>query len=103
MDEKVVDYIVDIVRATRDPGGVGLGELEPLIEFGGIAARDDRAGAGVAGPRLPARPRLVTPEDVKALAPDVLRHRIVLTYEAEAEDVTATSVVTKVLGALRVP
>ena len=103
MDQKVVDYIVDLVRATRDPGLVGLTDLKPLIAFGGsprasiALAQSSRAHAFL-------RDRAyVTPEDVRALAPDVLRHRIVLTFEAEAEDVTTDDVVSRILGAVRVP
>ena len=103
MDQKVVDYIVDLVRATRDPGSVGLTELKPLIAFGGCPARLDRAGAGRPSACLPSRPGLRGPRGRRALAPDVLRHRIVLTFEAEAEDMDSDTVVTKVLGALRVP
>jgi MoxR-like ATPase len=103
MDQKVVDYIVDLVRATRDPGSVGLLELRPLIAFGGsprasiALAQASRAHAFLRGRAY------VVPEDVRALAPDVLRHRIVLTFEAEAEDLTTDDVVAKVLGAVRVP
>jgi len=103
MDQKVVDYIVDLVRATRDPGSVGLAELKPLIAFGG-SPRASIALAQAARAHAFLRGRAyVVPEDVRALAPDVLRHRIVLTFEAEAEDVDSDDVVTKVLGALRVP
>jgi MoxR-like ATPase len=103
MDQKVVDYIVDLVRATRDPGSVGLLELKPLIAFGGSPrASIALAQAGLANAFLRGR-AYVVPEDIRALAPDVLRHRIVLTFEAEAEDLTTDDVVAKVLGAVRVP
>ena len=103
MDQKVVDYIVDLVRATRDPGLVGLNDLKPLVAFGG-SPRASIALAQAARAHAFLRDRAyVIPEDVRALAPDVLRHRIVLTFEAEAEDVTTDDVVTRVLGALRVP
>jgi MoxR-like ATPase len=103
MDQKVVDYIVDLVRATRDPGLVGLTDLKPLIAFGG-SPRASIALAQAARAHAFLRDRAyVTPEDVRALAPDVLRHRIVLTFEAEAEDVTTDDVVSRVLGAVRVP
>ena len=103
MDQKVVDYIVDLVRATRDPGLVGLTDLKPLIAFGG-SPRASIALAQSARAHAFLRDRAyVTPEDVRALAPDVLRHRIVLTFEAEAEDVTTDDVVTRILGAVRVP
>jgi MoxR-like ATPase len=103
MDQKVVDYIVDLVRATRDPGLVGLNDIKPLVAFGG-SPRASIALAQAARAHAFLRDRAyVVPEDVRALAPDVLRHRIVLTFEAEAEDVTTDDVVTRVLGALRVP
>ncbi len=103
MDQKVVDYIVDLVRATRDPGLVGLNDIKPLVAFGG-SPRASIALAQAARAHAFLRERTyVTPEDVRALAPDVLRHRIVLTFEAEAEDVSTDDVVTRVLGALRVP
>jgi MoxR-like ATPase len=103
MDQKVVDYIVDLVRATRDPGLVGLTDLKPLVAFGG-SPRASIALAQAARAHAFLRDRAyVTPEDVRALAPDVLRHRIVLTFEAEAEDVTTDDVVSRVLGAVRVP
>ncbi len=103
MDQKVVDYIVDLVRATRDPGLVGLTDLKPLVAFGG-SPRASIALAQAARAHAFLRERAyVIPEDVRALAPDVLRHRIVLTFEAEAEDVTTDEVVARVLGAVRVP
>ena len=103
MDQKVVDYIVDLVRATREPASVGLLDLKPLIAFGGSPrASIALAQAGRAHAFLRGR-NYVVPEDVRALAPDVLRHRIVLTFEAEAEDVTTDDVVSRVLGAVKVP
>ena len=103
MDQKVVDYIVDLVRATRDPGLVGLNDIKPLVAFGG-SPRASIALAQAARAHAFLRERsYVIPEDVRALAPDVLRHRIVLTFEAEAEDVSTDDVVIRVLGALRVP
>jgi MoxR-like ATPase len=103
MDQKVVDYIVDLIRATRDPGLVGLNDLKPLVAFG-ASPRASIALAQAARAHAFLRERAyVVPEDVRALAPDVLRHRIVLTFEAEAEDVSTDDVVTRVLGALKVP
>jgi MoxR-like ATPase len=103
MDQKVVDYIVDLVRATRDPGSVGLQELKPLVAFGGSPrASISLAQAARAHAFLRGR-SYVVPEDVRALAPDVLRHRIVLTFEAEAEDLTTDDVVAKVIGAVGMP
>jgi MoxR-like ATPase len=103
MDQKVVDYIVDLVRATREPGAVGLADLRPLIAFGG-SPRASIALAQAARAHAFLRGRAyVVPEDVRALAPDVLRHRVVLTFEAEAEDVTTDDVVSRVLAAVRIP
>ena len=103
LDQKVVDYIVDLVRATREPATVGLAGLKPLIDFG-ASPRATLALASAARAHAFLRGRAyVIPEDVRALAPDVLRHRIVLTFEAEAENVTSDDVVTRVLGAVKVP
>ena len=102
-DQKVLDYVVDVVRATRDPGSIGLSELKPLIAFGAsprasiALAQAARAHAFIRGRSY------VVPEDVRALAPDVLRHRLVLTFEAEAEDVDADVVIQRVLAAVPVP
>jgi MoxR-like ATPase len=103
MDQKVVDYIVDVVRATREPQAVGLPELKPLIAFGAsprasiYLAQAARAHAYLRGRAY------VVPEDVQAMAFDVLRHRVLLTFEAEAEDMDADRVITKILEAVGVP
>ena len=103
LDPRLVDYIVDLVRATREPGAVGLGSLAPLIAFGASPrASIALAQAGRACAFLQGRNHVV-PEDLRALAPDVLRHRLVLTFEAEAEEVTADSVIAQLLGAVKVP
>ena len=103
MDQKVVDYIVDLVRATREPAGVGLKELQPLVAYGGSPrASISLAQAARAHAFLRGR-GYVVPEDVRALAPEVLRHRIVLTFEAEAESLTTDDVVSRVLEAVKVP
>jgi MoxR-like ATPase len=103
MDQKVVDYIVDLVRATREPAGVGLKELQPLVAFGG-SPRASIALAQAARAHAFLRGRgYVVPEDVRALAPEVLRHRIVLTFEAEAESLSTDDVVSRVLDAVKVP
>ena len=103
MDQKVLDYIVDVVRGTREPAAVGLPELKPLIAFGAsprasiYLAQAARAHAYLRGRAY------VVPEDVKAIAFDVLRHRVLLTFEAEAEDIDADRVVGKILEAVAVP
>jgi len=102
-DQKVLDYLVDVVRATREPGAVGLAELKPLIAWG-ASPRASIALAQAARAHAFLRGRsYVVPEDVRALAPDVLRHRVVLTFEAEAEDVDADVVIQRVLAAVPVP
>ena len=103
IDERVVDYIVSIVHATRKPDQAGLAELKPLIEFGAspratlALAQGSRAHAFLRGRAF------VIPDDVKAIAPDVLRHRVLRTYEAEAEEVTSDEIVGRILEAIPVP
>lgn len=103
LDDTVGDYILDVVSATREPRKFGLGELEPLIEFG-ASPRATIALAVCARAHAFLRGRsYVTPDDVKAIGPDVLRHRVVTTYEAEAEEVTPDEIVRRVFEAVRVP
>jgi len=103
IDQKVVDYIVDLVRATRDPSAVGLSSLKPLVAFG-ASPRASLALASAARAQAFLRGRnYVVPEDVKALAPDVLRHRMVLTFEAEAEEMDSDDIIARVLEAVPVP
>ena len=103
MDDRIVDYIVDIVHATRSPAEAGLKDLAPLIEFGAspratiALAQASRAHAFLRGRSF------VTPDDVKAIAPDVLRHRVLTTFEAEAEEVTSDDIVRRVLAAIESP
>jgi MoxR-like ATPase len=103
LDPRLADYIVDLVRATREPAAVGLAELAPLIGFGASPrASIALAQAGRAYAFLQGRD-FVMPEDLRALAPDVLRHRLVLTFEAEAEEISADGIIQQVLGAVKVP
>ena len=103
MDERIVDYIVDVVHASRVPAEAGLKDLAPLIEFGAspratiALAQASRAHAFLRGRTY------VTPDDVKAIAPDVLRHRVLTTYEAEAEEVTSDDIVRKILDTVEAP
>jgi len=103
LDEKVGDYILDIVGATRDPRGVGLEELVPLIEFGASPRATIALGTCARAHAWLRGRDYVTPEDVKAMAPDVLRHRVITTYEAEAEQVTSDDVVTRLLEHVGTP
>jgi MoxR-like ATPase len=103
LDEKVGDYILDIVGATRDPGSVGLPDLVPLIEFGASPRATIALGTTARAHAWLRGRNYATPEDVKAMAPDVLRHRVITTYEAEAEQVTSDDVVTRVLDKVGTP
>jgi MoxR-like ATPase len=103
MDDRVKDYIVDVVFATREPAQRGMKDLASLIEYGG-SPRASIALALAARAHAFLRHRgYVTPEDVKAIGPDVLRHRVVLTYEAEAEEVTSEQIVRRVFEVVEVP
>jgi len=112
MDEKILEYILDIVIATRPrhhaelssrQNGVKLGDLAELVQFGaspraGIALALAAKGAAFLEGRA-----YVIPQDVKALAPDVLRHRLILSYEAEAEGLDADNIIERILNELRTP
>jgi MoxR-like ATPase len=103
LDEKISDYILDLVAATRHPREHGLAELAPLIEFG-ASPRATIALAVCARAHAYLRGRnYVSPEDVKAVGLDVLRHRVLTTYEAEAENVTSDDLVRRVFEAVAVP
>lgn len=103
MDEKVESYILDIVFATRSPEKYRLEKLKPLIAYGGSPrASINLALAGKAQAFLNKR-GYVVPEDIRSISKDVLRHRIGLTYEAEAENVNVENVVDDVLRAIQVP
>jgi MoxR-like ATPase len=103
MDEKIEDYIVSIVHATREPAEYGLGGLVPLIQYGAsprasiYLALCSRALAYMQGRGY------VLPDDVKAMGPDVLRHRIITSFEAEAEEVSSDDIVQRVFAAVEVP
>ncbi len=103
MDDRIKDYIVSLVFATRDPRGHGLADLAPLVEFGASPRATLFLALAARAHAFLRRKAYVTPEDVKAVAYDVLRHRITLTYEAEAEEVTAEKVVSRVLDRVEVP
>ena len=103
MDDKVENYILDIVFATRNPEKYKLEKLKPLIAYGGSPrASINLALASKAHAFLNKR-GYVIPEDVRSIANDVLRHRVGLTYEAEAENVTAENVVEDILRVIQVP
>jgi MoxR-like ATPase len=101
--EKVKDYIVDVVFATREPQKHGLKDLAPLIEFGASPRASIALNLAARAHAFLRHRGYVTPEDVKAIGTDVLRHRVVLTYEADAEEVTSEQVVRRVFEVVEVP
>lgn len=103
VDDKVKDYIVDVIQATRYPSRAGLEDLDQLIEFGCSPRGSISLLKASKAHAFLRRRGYVTPEDVKAVGMDVLRHRVVLTYEAEAEELTAEDVVQRVLDHVEVP
>lgn len=103
VDGKIKDYVLDLVLATRDPAGYGMPDLKPLIAFGA----SPRAGlsmvtAARANAFLEGR-GFVTPDDIKEVCRDVLRHRVLVTYEAEAENVTSDDIIRRILDFTAVP
>ncbi|HOZ08270.1 MAG TPA: MoxR family ATPase [candidate division Zixibacteria bacterium] len=103
VDDKVKDYIVNIIFATREPQKYGLGELKDLIAFGASPRATIYLNLAAKAHAFLRGRGYITPEDIKAIGHDVLRHRVLLTYEAEAEEVTSDDVVTKVFDAVEVP
>jgi len=103
VDDKVKDYIVNIVLATRDPEKYGLAEIKDLIAFGASPRATIYLNLAAKAHAFMRGRGYITPEDIKAIGPDVLRHRILLTYEAEAEEVTCDDIVRKVFDAIEVP
>lgn len=103
MDEKIERYIVDIVFATRQPDEYGLNDLKPLIAFGASPRASINLKTAAKAHAFLRRRGYVTPEDVKAIGMDVLRHRVIVTYEAEAEEVESEDVVRQILNQVEVP
>jgi MoxR-like ATPase len=103
IDEKIRDYIVNIVHATRDPKSYGLPELADFIEYGASPRASIYLNLAARAHAFLRRRGYVTPEDIKAIGVDVLRHRVILTYEAEAEEMTSEQVVRKLFEHIEVP
>lgn len=103
MDEKIEQYILDIVFASRNPEDYGLEKLKPLIAFGGSPRASINLALAAKGYAFIKRRGYVIPEDVRAVCKDVMRHRIGLTYEAEAENVTSEDIVNEILNSVEVP
>ncbi len=103
MDEKIERYIVDIIFATRSPQDYKLDKLQSLISYGGSPRATISLAKAAKAYAFIKRRGYVIPEDVRAVAYDVLRHRVGLTYEAEAENITSEDVITEILNAVEVP
>lgn len=103
IDEKIEQYIADIVFASRYPEKYGLGELKDMITFGGSPRASISLAKAARAYAFIKRRGYVVPEDVRAVAHDVLRHRIGLSYEAEASNITSEEIVSKIINKVEVP
>jgi MoxR-like ATPase len=103
LDPKISAYIIELVFCTREPETHGLEELKPMIQFGASPRATIALTLAAKAWAFLAGRGYVTPQDVKSIAPDILRHRIILTYEAEAEEWTTESVVRRILETVPVP
>ncbi len=103
MDEKIEQYIVDIVFATRSPKDYDMAEYENLIEFGGSPRASINLALAAKAYAFIKRRGYVIPEDVRAICHDVLRHRIGISYEAEAENITTEDIINNILNKVEVP
>ena len=103
VDGRVKDYIVDIVFATREPASYGLSDIVPFLRYGASPRATIALTLAARANAYLNRRGFVTPHDVKCVAPDVLRHRVITSFEADAEEVTTENIVSRVLGKLPVP
>lgn len=103
LDEKIEQYIVDIVYATRTPKDYGLGNFADLIDFGGSPRASISLAKAAKAYAFIKRRGYVIPEDVRAVCKDVMRHRIGLSYEAEAESITSEDIITEILNKVEIP
>lgn len=103
IDEKIEKYILDIVFASRKPSDFGLDNLTDLINYGGSPRASINLALGAKAMAFIKRRGYVIPEDVRAICLDVLRHRLAVTYEAEAEDITSETIINEILNKVEVP
>lgn len=103
MDEKIEHYLLDIVFATRHPEKFKLDKLKPLISYGGSPRASINLALAAKAFAFIKRRGYVIPEDIRAICHDVLRHRIGITYEAEAENITSEDIINEILNAVEVP
>ena len=103
MDDKIEQYIIDIVFATRNPDNYGLTKFKNMISFGASPRASINLAIASKAYAFIKRRGYVIPEDVRALCHDILRHRIGLTYEAEAENITSEDIITEILNVVEIP
>ena len=103
IDERVEKYIVDLVVASREPEKVGLASLKPLIEYGASPRATINLNLAARAHAFLQHRAYITPEDIRSIAMDVLRHRVAVTYEAEAEEITSEDIVQRILDTVEVP
>ncbi len=103
VDERVEQYMVDLVMASRDPGDHKLADLGPLIQYGASPRASINLNLAARAHAFLRHRAYVTPEDVRSIAMDVLRHRVAITYEAEAEEIDSEQIVQKILDTIEVP
>jgi MoxR-like ATPase len=103
IDEKIRDYIVNVVHATREPRSYGLAELADFIRYGASPRASIYLNLAARAHAFLRHRGYVTPEDVKSVGADILRHRVILTYEAEAEEITAEEIVRRLFDKVEVP
>ena len=103
MDEKVEQYILDIVFATRNPSNYKLDNLKPLISYGASPRGSINLALAAKAQAFLNKRGYVVPEDVRSISNDVLRHRIGLTYEAEAENITPINVIEQIIDKINLP
>ena len=103
VDERIKDYILNVVLATRDPVQVGLNDLRDMVAHGASPRASIALNVAARAHAFLRHRGYVTPEDIKAVGPDVLRHRMIRTYEAEAEEITTDQIVRRIFEAVEVP
>ena len=103
IDDTIRDYIVDVIHATREPRAYGLAELAPLVEYGASPRASIYLAMAARAHAFLRHRGYVSPEDVKAVGQDILRHRVVLTYEAEAEEISSEDVIRRLFEHVEVP
>lgn len=103
LDEKIIDYVLQIVFATRSPKEYGIADIQHLIEHGASPRATLALYHAAKGHAFLRKRHFVTPDDVKAVIPDILRHRILLTYEAEAENISSDQIIQQIVRTIPAP